>query len=1393
MLKINWKSFTAALAMLFSAQVSAVTYNDDFTQPNDNTVNWTPQSFNGYPCMTAGSATNNTAATSSLPGCNWATPDAAGSGALRLTPAQNNQHSAILSQGVFPTNQGLQVTFTTYSYGGDSGGPASDGADGMSFFLMDGSVPTSFGGVPNLGSYGGSLGYSCSNSNGPYTGLEGAYLGLGMDTYGNFLNGGANNDNTATGIPIQQTSSTTNPNLSFGSYTNGTSQQANRIGLRGAGNVSWRWLNNNYPTLYPSTLSATAQQSAVQNTCKTGTLWSYGAAVVNNISAVAVSNNKLTVTIPPNPSYVNGDSVTIAGNITATPLTQSITTISNSGTTATLTISSTTAYLNGQSVSIGGNVTTTQNITSFSKYSSSTKTVRVNVASSSGYVAGQPITISGVTGTSSSIVNNTFNIASVGSGYFTIGVTGNPGTVDTTSSMVTAFIAGSYTIANVNSSANTLQISLPFTPNSAITNTSGTVTGAIPNVPNTYTIANVSTNTTTTFDVTLNAAASAVTNTSATATNTTQNASSNTPAQQLTTVMDYPVIPGGFWVLPDSTKIANEAAATRADGAWPITYRLRITPGGLLTYMYSYNGGNYQPVLSNFPITTGNGPLPSSFRFGFAASTGGSNNVNEIACFVAEPILSNSSASGNIIQGQQVKTTTKVFLAAYDPNSWSGSVAAYPIVNSAGTLSVSSTADWDTNCVLTGGVCQPMKSGTTTPTVTLEAPSARNILTWSGTAGIPLQWTNLTAAQKAVLNSTDTQGQLRLSWLRGDRTNEQIAVPAGNLRARSGVLGDVINSSPTWVGPPSQNYSYPFNDALYASSSATAPENNGTAQTYNAFATSNATRAQIVYTGSNDGMIHGSRAGANDSSGNFSTATTNNDGYEVLAFMPSTVLANSNVVSLTAPTYGHNYFVDAAPGYADLFYGNAWHTWMVGGLGAGGAEVYALDVTNPTNFAEANASTLVKGDWTPASVATCTNFTGACGTANMGNSYGTPIIRRLHNGKWAVIFGNGLGSTANSAGVFVGLVDPTTGAVSNFYWLDAFKNGTASNPNGISYVSSADLDGDHITDYLYAGDLQGNVWRFDLTSSNPADWRVTDFSNPSAVPGTLSANPSPLFTAKNSAGTGQPITTRIVATETFTGGAQRVILGFATGQASPLTNSSAVTFASGTQTVYGLWDWNLNNWNTGSTTVGGVVIPAAHLQLATLASAPSTQPIPRSLLSDTSGLLVQTTTTRGLQLNTVCWQGSSVCATNNQYGWLFDLPDTAASGGITTGNEQVIYNPTFSAGELVLNTTTQAVSTLAQCTPILPTGWTMAFNIESGGGATNNTGQIVNVLGSTSISATLYSQVGIKLNGVGSPFIVSVGSQPNIVTQTNSGTPSIKKFNPQGGVNVKRISWEQLR
>lgn len=1102
MLKNIWIVAPATMAF-FSASAGAQTLAEDFTKATIKT-DWVVKGTPALACLTAGTADNNStsaasgnASFSSIPGCNLPTPDAVGGGALRLTKAANDQNGAIIWNDTFPTNKGLQVTFTTHTYGGSGG---VQGADGMSFFLMDGSV------APNIGAFGGSLGYSCSNVNGTGDGLTGAYLGLGMDEYGNFLNGGANADNTASWIPIAAPGGLQGGNT-FGS---GVSFQPNRIGLRGAGNVSWAWLNANFPSHYPSSLNDTERANLVKATCKTGTL-----------------HRKK-----------------------------------------------------------GGNV--------------------------------EPVT---------------------------------------------------------------------------------------PTV----------------------------------------------------TVMDYPAIPGGYWVLPDNELIAKTGAATTRAQATPITYRLMITPGGLLNFMYSYNGASYQPVLTNHPITKDNGPLPSTFRFGFAGATGGATNNHEISCFVAEPLESTSSAGANTVQAGQVRTGTQVYLASFNPNNWSGSLVSADLVNTKGVVSVADTFNWDLNCKLTGGGCASMgtTNGLPTHTIAVQTPANRKLLTHDGSKGIALQWNKLSTAQQTVLraNGTETEaaGKERLDWLRGGRSKEQTADPAGLLRARGGVLGDIVNSSPTWVGPPSLKYGTGIKDALYGA---------GPETSYTTFSAEYATRTNVVYAGSNDGFLHGARAGSNTATGTYNA--TGNDGTEVLAFMPSSVLADSKVVALTKPVYSHDYFVDAAPGTGDVFYGGAWHTWLVGGLGAGGKEIYALDVTDPSTFSEANAAAIVKGAWDKSDL------------AELGFTYGTPLIRRMHNGRWAMIFGNGIGSDNHLGGVYIGTLDPLTGAVA-FKWISTGV-GSEATPNGITNVASGDLDGDRVVDYLYAGDLLGNVWRIDVTSSNSADWAVSTYGQGSGTP---------LFSAKNPSGAAQPITSRLAVASVLTGNARRVVVGFGTGKSASFTATAATTYASGVQSVYGIWDWDMSAWNTGVTSGNGVKIPGSPNDFAALAQV-ATAPyrsFARAALSQTTLSASGNASTRELAISKVCWLGSNTCDTgNSQYGWHFDLPGA---------REQVIYNPIFTDGVLALNTSIPPANTIGQCTPARPGGWTMAFKMDSGGGAKQNI--FPDAANSLIVGSGHHAIVGIKQDAVGTPYVVTVGSNRYIVNQTIDGKPKVNRVNPQGGVTVKRISLEQLR
>ncbi len=1079
------KLISLLAGLLFACSASAVTtYTDNFSGASSN-LNWLHLDD---ACLTAGNGTG------SIPACVTPT-DPVGSGALRLTPATNGQTGAILSNFTFPLSQGMQVTFTTYTYGGDSGGQARNGADGIAFMLTDGSKPA----PTTAGALGGSLGYSCSNVNAKYQGMANAYLGLGIDEYGNFLNSG---DNTNTGIY--------NSNYSPGVTTYGTNSYASnsyyqpeRIGLRGAGNTTWAWLQSQNPTYYSG---STPSASKVQAACRSG-------------------------------QYVSG----------------------------------------------------------------------------------------------------------------------------------------------TNDDGNNTYSSIPY---------------------------------------------------------------------------NYKAIPGGYRVLPDNTKIANETAKTRT-AAQPITYKLTLSPTGLLNFSYSYNNGAFQPVLTNSLITNSNGPLPPSFRFGFSAGTGGSNNVHEITCFQASPLQSNSSAGTNTIQSGQYRTSTQIYLASYSTDNWLGSLTATSLVVSNNALAVNTAANWDAKCVLTGGVCAAMGTDASgNPiSVAVQGPSARTLMTSASGSlkGQAFEWTSLSSAQQTVLNGLDNLGQQRVDWLRGGRTNEQLQSPPGNLRARTSVLGDIIDSSPTWVGAPyTGTYPDAFSDALYGNS-ATLPENNASAMTYGTFVSNNATRLNVVYVGSNDGFLHAFEAGAYDSSGNY--VSTNNDGKEVLGFMPADVLANGGMLNLTNPNYVHQYFVDATPVASDLFYGNAWHTWLVGGVGTGGSEIYALDITDPTQFTETNASSVVIGDWD--------NKTA--GLSHLGQTVGTPIVARLHNGQWAIIFGNGLNGT-QSAGVYIGLVDSTTGAVS-FQFLDTGV-GSSSSPDGIAYVTSADLDGDHIADYLYAGDTQGNMWRFNLTDKNPARWAVSKFGNSSATP---------LYVARDGSGNRQPITTAPSIAAVVTGGATRVMVMFGTGNKTPFTSISGDVYATGTQTFYGIWDWDMSGWNgvaNASSQYASLTGPQAVTRSQLLQ-----QTVVSTTISGSTGYRYLSTS------NKVCWQGSTACASNNnQYGWLFDLPVT---------QEQIIYNPVIINGAVVVSTAIPPAISALQCNPGLQSGYTMAFDPGSGGGLPQGffpgPGGGFGTAGNGSVVG------GIRLNAVGSPSTVKYGGLTYIVTQTVNGSAALSQVNPPTNQSPSRVSWRELR
>ena len=614
-----------------------------------------------------------------------------------------------------------------------------------------------------------------------------------------------------------------------------------------------------------------------------------------------------------------------------------------------------------------------------------------------------------------------------------------------------------------------------------------------------------------------------------------------------------------------------------------------------------------------------------------------------------------------------------------------------------------------------------------------------------------------------------------MNYLRGDKTGEINCAGVGRFRARTNILGDIIDSSPTWVGPPVSPYAVTWSDRLHTA--ATMPEAGGTAQTYAQYIAATQQRTNVVYVGANDGLLHGFRSGFYDNTGTFQAA--GNDGAEVLAYMPGAVLNNSLTGIHNATTsnidfpnaqYGHAFYVDATPGTGDVFYGGTWHTWLVGGLGAGGNAIFALDVSSPSTFAQtpAAASAIVKGEWTSANL-TCANAP-TCKNS-LGNTYGTPSLRRLHDGKWAAIFGNGYNSATGDAGIYVMTIDPST-AATTFYYLSTAK-GTTTNKNGIYFASPADLDGDHITDYVYAGDLLGNIWRFDLTSTLESGWAVT---------------PGPVFQTP-----GQPITTALVIASgaPAAGSLQQLMILFGTGQKTPVSTTAPTSYATGTQTLYGVWDWNMASWNGTS--------PAAYASMT--AAAAGTAGVSGSNHTEQKTNLQQqvvtidpTTLNRDILTNSnVCWAGSSGCTAAPKFGWYIDLPGS---------QEQVIFSPELVAQAFTVNTIVPAPNNPTSCTSQNDTGFTYVFNALTGAAFTQvflPPSEAANSAVNTNPRYTDTNAIAMQTNATGSSFITGNNAGTKFLVYETNQTANNNILGGTLGLNLppnttgKRVSWIQRR
>jgi type IV pilus assembly protein PilY1 len=516
-----------------------------------------------------------------------------------------------------------------------------------------------------------------------------------------------------------------------------------------------------------------------------------------------------------------------------------------------------------------------------------------------------------------------------------------------------------------------------------------------------------------------------------------------------------------------------------------------------------------------------------------------------------------------------LRSDTRVYSTLYDTSNWSGDVRAHAISASSGQVSAEHA--WSAATLLDAR--------------TEEQIGQRAVFTHNQTDGSKFEWNSLSDGQKADLRAggTETLGQDRLNYLRGSRRLENAT---GGLRVRGSRLGSTVNSQP-WFTPkrPSSGLRILAGYSKFVSDTV-------------------ANRTDMLYVGASDGMLHG-----------FDAST----GRETLAYVPRGVY--DHLAKYTNPLYTHRYLVDGNPFTADANFGSdtlpQWATVLVGSLGNGGKGYFLLDVTRPAAFSASN----VLADLTDGSDADIGHM-GFPLTRQDGDAALSNQVVRTNDGKWSVLLGNGVNSANSKPVLLVHRLDNTvsTGAALQKVGLAGDDAAYTGNGNGLSNPRAIDLDGNGTVDMAYAGDMQGNLLRFDLRSKTRSEWKA-----------------SRVYRAVNTAGAGQPISAPPLALVHPKGGFQVV---FGTGR--NLTDTDASSDAK--QTLYGIWDYAPFKTNNTESTV--FFSGRGRLQQQQQVGDPKSQG--GTTYFQTSDVVV------GYEAGTGAGSGPS---SSSKLGWYLDLPD----------------------------------------------------------------------------------------------------------------------------------------
>ncbi|MFN9449324.1 MAG: pilus assembly protein, partial [Rubrivivax sp.] len=404
--------------------------------------------------------------------------------------------------------------------------------------------------------------------------------------------------------------------------------------------------------------------------------------------------------------------------------------------------------------------------------------------------------------------------------------------------------------------------------------------------------------------------------------------------------------------------------------------------------------------------------------------------LNQVIKDTSVPLVSIATNSSSLRRGMMA------YVAGYSAAEGTGTLAAREIDPSTGNIR--SAESWNAAALLDA--------------LTSAQIINRVVLTSNGSSGIAFKTLgNLSTNTQGKLNSNaaggnDKRGQARLNFIRGDQSNTVDS--GGTFRSRTSRMGAIVNSKVLYVGAPAAAQ--------------------GLSDNFATFANEQRSRTPMLYVGASDGMLHGFQA---------------SNGAERLAYVPLG-LAEGRLRQLTDTAHEMQYFVDGSPFYGDVS-SNGWRTLLVGTGGNGVKGWFVLDITDPANFTDAKADSVVRTDTT------------ASGDADIGHIVSEPSVDdvtgksrqivKLNNGRWAAVMGNGVNSTNEAPVLMIQYLDssPSILKLSPCGSPIEITACTFKGNNGLATPALVDINGDGVVDIAYAGDLRGHVWKFDLRSSDP--------------------------------------------------------------------------------------------------------------------------------------------------------------------------------------------------------------------------------------------------------------------------------------------------------------------